>query len=144
MFKENLQVAVTVFCKQSKDIQNAEKKINAEKQDFKATVCVKHCVWEFLLHVCTGTTYLNGMALRKMFIGLGPAVYLLIMRGNIIWMGTIGTANNARVSFGIPASISFRPERESAAAKAICGYNRIVIHHKPFIILLLGSKLEIV
>ena len=61
------------------------------------------------------------MAFRNIFIGLGPAVYLLMISGRIICIGTIGTANNARVSFGIPASMSFRPERESAAAKAICG-----------------------
>ena len=65
-------------------------------------------------------SYLNGMAFKKISIGLGPAVYLLMMRGSIICIGTMGTANNARVSLGIPASMSFKPDNESAAAKAIC------------------------
>ena len=65
--------------------------------------------------------YLNGMAFKKISIGLGPDVYLLMTRGNKICIGTMGTANKARVSLGIPASISFKPESESAAAKAICG-----------------------
>ena len=77
-----------------------------------------------------------------MFIGLGPAVYLLMIRGRIICMGTIGTANNARVSFGIPASISFRPDRESAAAKAICGMNDKTISYEHLLFAYLKTKGE--
>ena len=60
------------------------------------------------------------MAFKNISNGLGPAVYLLMKRGRRICIGTMGTANNANVSFGIPASISFKPDNESAAAKAIC------------------------
>ena len=76
-------------------------------------------------------THLNGMAFRNTSIGLGPAVYLLIISGRIICIGTIGTANNARVSFGIPASMSFRPDSESAAAKATCEIKDKIIMRKP-------------
>ena len=82
------------------------------------------------------------MAFRNIFIGLGPAVYLLMIRGRIICMGTIGTANNARVSFGIPASISFRPDRESAAAKAICGMNDKTISYEHLLFAYLKTKGE--
>ena len=53
-------------------------------------------------------------------MGVGPAVYLLMTSGRMICMGIMGTANKAKVSFFIPASINFRPVRESAAAKPIC------------------------
>lgn len=55
-----------------------------------------------------------------MFSGWGPAVYLLIIRGNIICKGTIGTANKAKCSFGTPSSTNFSPVTASAAEKPIC------------------------
>jgi len=51
--------------------------------------------------------------------GLGPAVYLDIMIGRIICIGTIGTANMAMVVLAIPDSIIFNPVKESAAENAI-------------------------
>ena len=55
-----------------------------------------------------------------MFSGWGPAVYLLIIRGNIICKGTIGTANKAKCSLGTPSSTNFSPVTASAAEKPIC------------------------
>ena len=57
-----------------------------------------------------------------MFIGLGPAVYLEMRSGKMIWMGTMGTPNSASFSFGTPSSISFKPVTASAAANPICGW----------------------
>lgn len=64
--------------------------------------------------------HLNGIARRYTSMGVGPAVYLLMINGSIICIGIMGTANKASVSFFIPASINFRPVKESAAAKPIC------------------------
>lgn len=55
-----------------------------------------------------------------MFSGWGPAVYLLIIRGNIICKGTIGTASKAKCSLGTPSSTNFSPVTASAAEKPIC------------------------
>lgn len=63
--------------------------------------------------------YLKGNAFKKVFIGLGPAVYLLMINGRMICMGIMGTANRASRSLGMPASINLRPVKASAAAKAI-------------------------
>ena len=52
-------------------------------------------------------------------MGRGPVVYLLINNGNSICMGTMGTPSKASFSFGIPASMSFSPVTESAAANPI-------------------------
>ena len=64
-------------------------------------------------------SHLNGMAFINMSIGLGPVVYLLIIRGSMICMGIMGTPNKASFSFGTPSSINFRPVIASAAAKPI-------------------------
>ena len=74
----------------------------------------------FLSVVCY-ETYLNGSAFIKTVSGLGPAVYLLISHGNVICSGTMGTANSARRSFGMPASMSFKVVTASVAAVPSCG-----------------------
>lgn len=53
-------------------------------------------------------------------MGVGPAVYLLMISGRMICIGIMGIANRASVSFFIPASINFKPVMESAAANPIC------------------------
>jgi hypothetical protein len=65
-------------------------------------------------------TYLNGIARRNTSMGVGPAVYLLMISGRMICIGIMGIANRARVSFFIPDSINFKPVMESAAANPIC------------------------
>ena len=67
--------------------------------------------------------YLYGIAFNHMSMGRGPEVYLLIIRGRIIWIGTMGTPNRASFSLGTPSSISFKPVTASAAAKPICNIN---------------------
>lgn len=48
--------------------------------------------------------YLGGIAFKKTFIGLGPAVYLLMIQGRTICRGIIGIANMASFSLGTPCS----------------------------------------
>ena len=48
-----------------------------------------------------------------------PAVYLLIISGRKICIGTRGTASMASVSLATPASMSFNPVTASVAAKPI-------------------------
>ena len=57
-------------------------------------------------------------------MGRGPEVYLLMYRGSAICKGTMGTANKASLSFGMPASINLRPVRASLAANAT--WNRMI------------------
>ena len=54
-----------------------------------------------------------------------PAVNLLMMRGRIICKGIRGTANIAIDSFFTPASISFKPVTESAAANPILKIKKV-------------------
>ena len=42
-----------------------------------------------------------------------------MIQGRMIWRGIMGMASIASLSFGTPASISFRLEAESAAANPI-------------------------
>ena len=65
-----------------------------------------------------------------------PAVYLLIMSGRKICIGTRGIANMASVSLATPASMSFNPVTASVAAKPI--YKNIQIE-----ILKILRKIEI-
>ncbi len=71
------------------------------------------------LGVMTLLTNLNGIARRKMSMGLGPVVYRLMNMGSSTCIGTMGTPIIARRSLGTPASNSLSPVAESAAAKPI-------------------------
>lgn len=59
------------------------------------------------------------MDFKYIFIGLGPAVYLVINTGIIIWSGIDNNPINAISSLGMPLSMIFKLETTSIAQNPI-------------------------
>lgn len=83
-----------------------------------------------------------GIAVRYMFIVFGPEVYFAIISGKIIFTTNIIVCMTIILSFGTPASMSFKIDALSVAANPI--FNNISNTHYTFSLIKIDKRIKIV